>query len=149
MSKQPSSQPESDHSVDKALDALLAQQVRPSAQFTDRVIAEIQQDKVVQGPWQKMSHWIGGAATAAAAIAVAVGLSIVYTPQSDEAHPQSAASNSQNTNPFLEGELEPEFVEETPESTIDTLLDDNDALNTIDALLDQPQLIDLNILLES
>jgi len=134
--------------VDAVIDELFSQQIKPSKDFTARVLEEATANKVTQGPWHKPSSWIGGVLTAAAAIAIAFGLSHVYSPKS-AATDYSAESIPEASNPFLENFQDSELVEESPINAIDNLLDHEEGLPSIDPLLDEPLLIDLNILLES
>ncbi|MGB0372095.1 MAG: hypothetical protein ACPGN3_12240 [Opitutales bacterium] len=133
--------------ADEIIDNLLAEQITPSKDFTARVLEEARESKVVTGPWQKTTHWMGGILTAAAAIAIAIGLSSVYSPNSSVS--DFPTDLSLEANPFLEDLHDPELVDESPMNAIDSLLDNSEGLPSIDPLLEEPLLIDINILLES
>ena len=148
MSQQPPKHDKQSTELDSTLDSLLAKQIEPSADFTARVLAEVRDTKVVQGPWQQAKHWIGGALTAAAAIAIAIGFSNANNPQSGETE-LSIDDITFEANPFLDSEGEVEFVDEVPIHAIDRLLEDSESTPSIDPLLDEQMLLDLNMLLES
>ena len=148
MSQQPSDKEKQSAELDATLDSLLAKQVEPTADFTARVFAEVRDTKVVQGPWQQAKQCISIALTAAAAISIAIGLNNIYSPDKGEAKLFIEDITSE-VNPFLDNDGEEGLADEAPDHAIDLLLNDPDSLPSIDALLDEPMLLDLNMLLES
>ncbi|MEM7674008.1 MAG: hypothetical protein AAF212_11770 [Verrucomicrobiota bacterium] len=147
MSQQTNDHPENQSEVEEVIDSLLAKQVVPSEDFTSRVVNQARESKYVVGPWSRTHKWMSGVLTAAAAVAIAVGLSIVYTPHSGTT--DITFESESETNPFLLDYQDPEFVDETPLNSIESLLDSPDSLPSIDPLFEKPLLIDINILLES
>ena len=146
MSEQDSHNP-TDPELDETLDSLLSKQVIPSKDFTQRILSGIQDDKIAKGPWIKPAHWLATIAATAAAAVITVGLTSTQSPSQIETYTEEQSIDNESL--FLEFVEDPEFVDEMPNHTIESLLDENESLDAIDALLDQPQLIDINILLES
>lgn len=147
MSQQTNEHPENHSEAEEVIDSLLAKQICPSEDFTARVVNQARESKYVVGPWPRTHQWIGGVLTAAAAIAIAVGLSVVYTPHS--ATTDITFESESEANPFLLDYQDPELVDETPLNSIESLLDSPESLPSIDLLFEKPLLIDINILLES
>ena len=135
-----------DSEIDSRIDSLLSRKIEPSRDFTARVLSEIQDQKVIRSPWLNKSNWAGAIIAAAAAILFSFGIN---TSSSSSVTADPSNPTVERANPFLSDVLETDLLEETPFSTVDFIFDSSESLEGLDALLDEPELIDLYLLIES